>query len=192
LSKPVAQPRSVKKKTGGSRRKPSKGGSAGKPGRPSAFDERLAAAALVVAKKGGTDEEIAEALGVDVRTLYRWKGSRNDFCQALKESKALADELVEASLWHRAVGFSHPAVKVHFDKFGQPSEHPYTEHYPPDTAAAIFWLQNRQADRWKVKQAHELSGPNGGPIKTQQMTAAEVAEAAAKAVSAAAESSEPY
>ena len=38
------------------------------------------------------------------------------------------------------------------------SEHivPYTEHFPPDTAAAFIWLKNRQPDRWRdKKEVHE-------------------------------------
>ena len=26
------------------------------------------------------------------------------------------------------------------------------KHYPPDTTAAIFWLKNRQVERWRDKQ----------------------------------------
>ena len=28
----------------------------------------------------------------------------------------------------------------------------YTEHYPPDTTAAIFWLKNRQPEKWRDKK----------------------------------------
>jgi hypothetical protein len=31
------------------------------------------------------------------------------------------------------------------------NEVPYTERYPPDTAAAIFWLKNRQPKHWRDK-----------------------------------------
>ena len=31
----------------------------------------------------------------------------------------------------------------------------YTEHYPPDTAAASLWLSNRQRGRWKLKPEDE-------------------------------------
>lgn len=34
-----------------------------------------------------------------------------------------------------------------------------------NTAAAIFWLKTRA--RWKETQTHEISGPEGGPIKVQ-------------------------
>ena len=28
----------------------------------------------------------------------------------------------------------------------------YIEHYPPDTTAAIFWLKNRQPEKWRDKK----------------------------------------
>ncbi len=32
---------------------------------------------------------------------------------------------------------------------------PYTEHYPPDTAAAFIWLKNRQKQTWRDR--HEIA-----------------------------------
>ncbi len=56
------------------------------------------------------------------------------------------------------MGYSHEAVKIFCDKDGNITEAPYTERYPPDTAACIFWLKNRQPDKWKDKQDLEHSG----------------------------------
>lgn len=28
----------------------------------------------------------------------------------------------------------------------------YIEHYPPDTTAAIFWLKNRQPEKWRDRK----------------------------------------
>jgi hypothetical protein len=33
---------------------------------------------------------------------------------------------------------------------------PTTKHYPPDTAAAIIWLKNRQPERWRDKIEQEV------------------------------------
>ena len=35
---------------------------------------------------------------------------------------------------------------------------PTVKHYPPDTAACIFWLKNRQKSKWRDKQEVEQSG----------------------------------
>jgi hypothetical protein len=52
------------------------------------------------------------------------------------------------SLYHRACGYSHKAVKI-FQHGGQTIEHEYIERYPPDTAAAIIWLKNRRPQEWR-------------------------------------------
>jgi hypothetical protein len=44
------------------------------------------------------------------------------------------------------------------------------KHYPPDPTAAIFWLKNRQKDKWRDKREEEVSGPNGGPIQTADLS----------------------
>jgi len=33
----------------------------------------------------------------------------------------------------------------------------YTEHYPPDTTALVFWLNNRQRARWRDKPEPEAT-----------------------------------
>jgi hypothetical protein len=105
---------------------------------------------------------------VKVSTIYCWKKAHPEFSEALKKGKTLADAEVAEKLYHRACGYSHPAVKI-FQYEGTPVEVPYTEHYPPDTTAAIFWLKNRQPSKWRDKRESEISGSGcavyvqGGP-----------------------------
>ena len=70
----------------------------------------------------------------------------------LDAGKQAADDRVERSLYQRANGYSHPAVKTFMTRDGKTVEHKYTEHYPPDTTAAIFFLKNRRPDRWRDVQ----------------------------------------
>jgi hypothetical protein len=53
-------------------------------------------------------------------------------------------------LYQKAIGYSYDAVKI-FLPYGSatPIYAPYVEHVPPDTTAAIFWLKNRDPDRWR-------------------------------------------
>src|SRR4029077_16839156 len=53
------------------------------------------------------------------------------------------------SLYQRAVGYSYDAVKIFCDKNGNVTKLPYQEHVPPDLAACIFWLKNRDPARWR-------------------------------------------
>ena len=36
----------------------------------------------------------------------------------------------------------------------------YIERYPPDTAAAIFWLKNRQREQWREKSEQAITSDN--------------------------------
>lgn len=104
-----------------------------------------------LAKGGLTDFEIRRSLGIDDSTWSRFHG-KPVFQAALRGvNDDIATERVERALLHRAVGYSHPAVKVLQDK-GVPVIVPFTEHYPPDVEAAKTWLHNRAGHRWKPKQ----------------------------------------
>lgn len=122
--------------------------------RPTKFNDSISELIVSLYEEGKTDAQVAEIVGVCEKTLNNWKGKHPEFLQALKRSKQAADELVEASLFRRAVGYSHKAVKILAHE-GQSWEHEYLEHYPPDTTAAIFWLKNRQPDKWREKMPGE-------------------------------------
>jgi hypothetical protein len=134
-----------------------------KPGRTSSFSESLALRLLELAKGGATDKQLAAAAGVSLRAFHAWKGRHPDFKAALRKAKDVADELVEASLYMRAVGFSHPAVKF-FCHEGRVVSKRYREQYAPDTTAAIFWLKNRRPDLWRDAQKIDLSGGIGAQV----------------------------
>jgi Homeodomain-like domain-containing protein len=119
-------------------------------GRPSDYSPKFCQQALEMCERGATDMELAEAFGVSARTIYRWQAQHPEFCQALKGGKEAADERVERSLYHKAVGYTFDAVKI-MQYEGEPVIVPYQEHVPPDTTAAIFWLKNRRAEAWRDK-----------------------------------------
>jgi DNA-binding XRE family transcriptional regulator len=124
-------------------------------GRPSKFDPRMIEEARKLAAFGATDEDMASFWGVTVKTFYNWQKEQPAFLQALKEGKEQPDAEVERSLFQRAKGYSHPAVKI-FQYEGKPIEVPYTEYYPPDATSMIFWLKNRRPDRWRDKSEVEV------------------------------------
>lgn len=123
-------------------------------GRPSKFNDAIKEKILSLARAGKTNEQIADIIGVHVRTIENWQGNKPDLMWALKEAKHAADDLVEASLFSRAVGYSHPEEKV-FQNEGDIVTHNTVKQYPPDVAAAIFWLKNRQPDKWREKMPGE-------------------------------------
>ncbi len=125
--------------------------------RPSKFKDEFVTQAEKLCKLGATDMEVADFFEVDVRTLYRWKGENEAFCQALKAGKDVADERVERSLYARANGYEHDEVDIRVvDK--EIIQTPIRKYYPPDTTACIFWLKNRKPGEWRDKVEQEHSG----------------------------------
>lgn len=122
-------------------------------GRPSDYSEDHAAQAGKLCALGATDQEIADFFEVDVRTIYRWKHTHPEFCQALNMGKDVADERVERSLYQRAIGYEQDEVKIFMPaQAEEPVYAPFRAKIAPDTAAAIFWLKNRRRDQWRDKQ----------------------------------------
>jgi hypothetical protein len=135
-----------------------------KTGRPSDYKPKFAEEARKQCEEGATDQELADYFEVSVRTLYRWKNKHPEFCQALKVSKATADERVERSLFERAIGYERDEVDIRVVG-GEIVQTPVRKFYPPDTTAAIFWLKNRRPDEWRDRVQTELTGANGGPVQ---------------------------
>jgi transcriptional regulator with XRE-family HTH domain len=101
-----------------------------------------------LAEKGWTDKEMADFFGVTKQTWDNWKKANPDFFASLVDWKAGADERVERSLYERAVGYEHE--DTYFANFqGSIITQTYTKHYPPDTRACQYWLNNRQRDKWR-------------------------------------------
>lgn len=141
---------------------------AGKPvmGRPTAYKAEYADQALKLCRLGATDKELADFFGVSEQTVNAWKHRHPDFLESLKAGKGLADAEVADKLFRRATGYEHKAVKIVADaKTGAEHQVQYTERYPPDTTAAIFWLKNRRPDLWRDRIDNTHSGPDGGAIQ---------------------------
>jgi hypothetical protein len=125
-------------------------------GRPTSFKPEFVEQARKLAALGATDREAAEFFEVAESTLHLWKHTHPEFSESLKVGKETADARVEQSLYRRALGYSHDAVKMHTVD-GAVSITPYVEHYPPDTTAAIFWLKNRKPAEWRDKTEQDVN-----------------------------------
>ena len=122
--------------------------------RPSKWGAEIQKQIKFLAKKGFTDAEIGKAIGVATRTIGNWKEKHPEFFKQLKGWKDEADEKVERALYERATGFTCKEDKVFCSKDGEVTVVPTEKHYAPDPVSCIFWLKNRQPDKWREK--HEL------------------------------------
>lgn len=108
--------------------------------------------------KGLTNEQIAHNIGINDGTLYEWCKKYKELGDTLKRCKEVADEQVENAMYNKAIGYT---VTLHKQKVTQKGDVVnYTEeaHFPGDTTAQIFWLKNRQPEKWrdKVEQSVEF------------------------------------
>lgn len=86
------------------------------------------------ARDGLTDEQIADRIGINVKTLYEWKNKFSKICKSLKKGKEVADYQIENALFNSAL--------------------------EGNVTAQIFWLKNRRADKWRDKQKEESNADN--------------------------------
>lgn len=100
------------------------------------------------ARDGLTDEQIAENIGISVRTLYRWKKQNCQICHALKKGKEVADRQIENALFKRAAGYDYEEVKEEYQNGELTKKVVTKKHIPGDTTAQIFWLKNRRPEYW--------------------------------------------
>lgn len=105
--------------------------------------------AYIFAEAGMTDFQIAKRWGIDTSTLYRWRVADPRLDEALKTGAEHSNMRVEASLYHKAMGYSFDAVKI-MNIDGQVVKVPYVEHIPPDNTAMVFWLKNKAGWRDQV------------------------------------------
>lgn len=136
-------------------------------GRKSKFREHMYSEGQKLAALGFTMQQIADFWNVHLRTLQRWAANKPDFRHTINQAKAEADLQVESSLYKRAKGYTYiektrelrPAQAVE----GQPAGDAamtlvkeVTKQVAPDVGAGVFWLLNRQPQRWKDKRQLEI------------------------------------
>ena len=120
---------------------------------------------------GATDPQLAEAFEVTTSTIALWKVTHKEFSDAIKISKDISDNLVEQSLYKRALGYECEEVDIRVIE-GQIVETIVKKVYPPDPTAMIFWLKNRQKDKWRDKQEVQHSGSIMAEMTDEQLEAA--------------------
>jgi len=117
------------------------------PGQPTLFREKYIEQAYKLTLLGATDADLAGFFSVTETTINNWKQAFPEFFESIKKGKLPADADVAASLYHRAIGYSHPEEKIFLHE-GKVVRAETIKHYPPDTGAAMAWLKNRRRKYW--------------------------------------------
>lgn len=97
--------------------------------RPSLYETKWKDKLIVIqgwARDGLTNEQIANNMGINVKTLYDWQKKYSEFSNSLKEGKEVVDRQVENALYKTAL--------------------------EGNTTAQIFWLKNRKPNEWRDKK----------------------------------------
>lgn len=129
----------------------------GMAGRPTKYLPEYNTQVVKLCLLGATDKDLASFFEVEESTINNWKLEHPEFLESLKEGKEKADATVADRLFKRATGYEHDDVDIKMFE-GDIIKTDLIKHYPPDTAAAIFWLKNRRPDLWRDKQEHNISG----------------------------------
>ena len=128
-------------------------------GRPSRYTADHDRQAFELALLGLTEPQMAAVFDVTTATITTWKQTHPTFLAALKAGKDDADAKVTQSLYKRATGYTHKAVKIFANpNTGAEQVIEFEERFPPDTTACIFWLKNRQNANWRDRRDVEHSG----------------------------------
>jgi len=158
------------------------------PGKPkqSKFDDDYPRMAQVACAEGGfTDIKLAKLFNVQKSTINNWKKEYPEFKAALKAGKDTFDiEVVEKSFLKRCTGYNFTEItrepqitKVMHGDGTQEEVYKMVvtkrvrKHVVPDAKGCMDWLTNRAPDRWKKSKHVEITGRDGGPVKTESLVA---------------------
>ena len=114
-------------------------------------------------RDGLTDEQIFKNLGISKNGFYVYRNKYNDFNDALKKGKEVADIEVENALFKRAIGYKYKEIIKEVKEIdGKKSTYikEVTKEMAGDVGAQIFWLKNRKSSKWKDKQDIDIEDNN--------------------------------
>lgn len=122
------------------------------------------------ARQGLSDVQISNNLGVHKDTFYRYQKKYPDFYDAIKKGKRPANFEVENAMFKAAKGYSYIEYTEEVEVQRQVVDGIETEliipkrrksitkEVQPNITAAIFWLVNREPERWRNILNIEHSG----------------------------------
>ena len=102
--------------------------------------------------------EIAKRMDVNVNTLLKWQKQYEEINEAINVTRELVDYQVENAVLKAALGYKTKEIKVTIGKkvingeMVEMLKETTTKEVPPNIKAAMFWLNNRKFDDWKLNR----------------------------------------
>ena len=106
-------------------------------------------------RDGLTEEQIAKNFGISYNTFKRAKKDPEygeQITAALIQTKDVVDMEVENMLLKRARGYEYDEVTEEYEMGILVKRKVTHKMVVPDTSAQIFWLKNRQPDKWRDRR----------------------------------------
>ena len=122
-----------------------------------------------LARKGLTDEQIAEAMNIHRSTLYVWCNENPTIKTAILRARAWQIHEVENAMYKCAMGYEYEEETV--TKDGDVVT--VTRYAPPNIEAQKFILANRSKGQWKAVQRIEDEAEANVNVKSKSDTLAE-------------------
>lgn len=121
-------------------------------GTPTLYRDDFARQGFQLSLLGATSKEIAEFFDVAIGTIENWKRVHPEFSYALRRGGMVADMAVTKSIYKRACGYNYEEETLVEGKDAKGEHYAYTrkvkKHVAGDVKAGIFWLTNRQKEKW--------------------------------------------
>lgn len=137
----------------------------------SLYEPRFAEVVENLTLLGATDLEISRVIGIEQGTFIDWKNRHPDLAAAHERGKMQADGNVANRLYQRAMGYKHTVQKI-VTVDGKPTIMEIEEKLPPEVVACIFWLKNRQREKWRDRFDHTVRRIGGAQDLTDEELAA--------------------
>lgn len=129
-------------------------------------------AKLVIEDSGFSLIKLAKLFNVARSTLYLWMQDEKEFSDTVEKARDFYDGIkIHKALIKRAEGFAYTETTKEANTDPESGESRMVttkkvrKYYPPDVAAIKWWQSNRDAEHWREKQEHQITGKDGGPIQ---------------------------
>lgn len=102
--------------------------------------------------------EIAKRMNINVNTLVKWQKQYEEINDAINTTRELVDYQVENAILKAALGYKTKEIKVTIGKkmvngeMVEMLKETTTKEVPPNVKAAMFWLNNRKFEDWKLNR----------------------------------------